>query len=194
MDEDGILSGNEDRFIWSEGEYSDFVLALEFRNQPGTNSGAVIYCSDLDNWVAHSVEVQITDDYADHWRKAHPSWRSGAIFGQKPPLRDGIVRPAGDWNSLKIYAAGPQIAVEMNGVLVNRIDLREHTSAEEGPEGTPIPEWLSTPLAELPTRGHIGLQGKHGSAKAGFRNVRIRSLDTEDRAFLRGVFAVPGGS
>ena len=39
-----------------------------------------------------------------------------------------------------------------------------------------IPSWLPTPFAELPTKGYIGLQGKHGDANIFFRNVRIAGI------------------
>ena len=39
-----------------------------------------------------------------------------------------------------------------------------------------IPAWLPTPFSELPTKGYIGLQGKHGEATIYFRNVKIASL------------------
>gem|GEM_PF-5186200 len=36
-----------------------------------------------------------------------------------------------------------------------------------------IPPWLSKPVATLPAKGRIGLQGKHGDATVWFRNVRL---------------------
>ena len=35
----------------------------------------------------------------------------------------------------------------------------------------------SKPLAELPTRGRIGFQGKHGGAPIFFRNIKIHVID-----------------
>jgi hypothetical protein len=35
---------------------------------------------------------------------------------------------------------------------------------------------LSTPLAHLPTHGHVGLQGKHAEAPIWFRNLRIKEI------------------
>jgi hypothetical protein len=32
-------------------------------------------------------------------------------------------------------------------------------------------------LAELPTPGHVGLQGKHGGVPIWFRNMKIKALD-----------------
>jgi hypothetical protein len=56
------------------------------------------------------------------------------------------------------------------------MDMKQWTSAKKNPDGTDIPPWLTTPLAELPTKGHIGLQGLHSKSPTYFRNVRIRSL------------------
>ena len=39
--------------------------------------------------------------------------------------------------------------------------VRKWTSAKTNPDGSDIPRWLSRPVAELPTHGRIGLQGKH---------------------------------
>jgi hypothetical protein len=54
-------------------------------------------------------------------------------------------------------------------------DLSQWTSAKKNPDGTDIPPWLSRAWGELPTKGRIGLQGKHGNAVIFFRNVRIKS-------------------
>ena len=47
----------------------------------------------------------------------------------------------------------------------------------ENPDGSKIPSWLSRPLAEMATKGHVGLQGKHAGAPIYFRNVKIKALD-----------------
>jgi len=64
----------------------------------------------------------------------------------------------------------------VNGAVTVDTDLSPWTSAKKNPDGTDIPPWLSRPWAELPTRGRIGLQGKHGSASIYFRCVRIKEL------------------
>ena len=77
---------------------------------------------------------------------------------------------------MTITAKGSLIKVVLNGELVTKTDLRNHTSAKKNPDGSEIPSWLSTPLAELATKGRIGLQGKHGNASIYFRSVRIKEL------------------
>lgn len=56
------------------------------------------------------------------------------------------------------------------------MDMSLWTSGAVNPDGTPIPSWLPKPFAELPTKGFIELQGKHGDASISFRNVQIRNL------------------
>jgi hypothetical protein len=62
---DGILTASQDQCIWTKKDYSNFVLDLEFRTAPGTNSGVIVYCSDSKDWIPNSVEIQIADDFAD---------------------------------------------------------------------------------------------------------------------------------
>lgn len=174
--EDEVLSAVEDRNLYTKRVYENYIVDLEFKNDTGTNSGVILYVSDIGNWVAHSVEVQIADDYAEKWANAPPTWQCGAIFGHEP-ASERMVRPAGVWNRMTIYAYGPHIRVVLNGLEVININLRDFTSAKVNPDGSDVPPWLSIPKAELPTFGHIGLQGKHGDATIYFRNLRVKELE-----------------
>lgn len=172
--EDGILTATEDQAIWSSRIYDNFTLDLEFKTATGTNSGVIIYVSDLVQWIPNSVEIQIADDYAEKWAKAPASWRCGAFFGHKAAAREEVVRKAGEWNRMTVIAKGKHITVILNDEKVNEIDLNIWTSGTTTPDGEKIPPWLSTPWADLPTYGHIGFQGKHGDAPIWFRNVRVK--------------------
>jgi hypothetical protein len=68
------------------------------------------------------------------------------------------------------------IYVLLNGKQVNQMDMKQWTSVATNPDGTEIPSWLSKPLAELPTQGYIGFQGKHAGAPIYFRNIRVKEL------------------
>ena len=174
----GELTANADECIWSKAEYQNFLLDLEFKNAAGTNSGVLIYCTDTPNWIPHSVEVQILDQTAEKWAKTDPTWHSGGIFGHLAPAKAMTKKP-GEWNHMTIEAKGKSIKVWLNGELTADMDMALWTSATKNPNGTDIPSWLSTPCAELPTKGRIGLQGKHGDATVWFRNVQIKSLEKE---------------
>jgi len=174
--EDGVLSAVEDDFIWTKTEYENFELDLEFKTDEGTNSGVIVYCSDLSNWVANSVEVQIADDHSEVWGLENSYQKCGAIYGHLPPVEQKIVNKPGEWNSMRVTCRGQHIVVVLNGFEVSNMDMSQWTSGTENPDGTAIPPWLPTPFAELPTKGYIGLQGKHGQALIWFRNLNIRDL------------------
>jgi len=174
--EDGVLTASEDQALWTSQEYDDFILDLEFKNAEGTNSGVIVYCSDISNWIPNSVEVQIADDYADKWANSPGSWQCGAIFGHRAPEKRAVKKP-GEWNRMTIRCVGPYIDVALNGEVITSLNINDYTSAETNPDGTEIPEWLSTPLADLPTKGRIGLQGKHAGAPVWFRNLKIKPLE-----------------
>jgi hypothetical protein len=173
--EDGALTASEDQIIWTKKQYGDCLIDLEFKTAPAANSGVFIYGSDLDNWVASSVEVQILDDYDPKWAETPATWHCGGIFGRLAPTKSVVKKP-GEWNRMTITCRGPIISVLLNGEPVTEMDMRKWTSATQNPDGSETPSWLATAAAKLPTNGHIGLQGKHGGAPIYFRNLKIKPL------------------
>ncbi|MEX0821941.1 MAG: DUF1080 domain-containing protein [Rhodothermales bacterium] len=175
--EGDVLTATEDEAIFTQGSYDDYILDLEVRFEPGANSGIIVHTSDVEDWIPNSLEIQIGDSYAHPDSAETPTiHHAGAMYGHVAPSEQRI-NPPGEWNRYTVTAHGDSLWTIVNGALVSEIDMSEYTSAEVNPDGTEIPEWLSTPLAELPTEGQIGLQGKHGESGVFFRNVRIRPLD-----------------
>ncbi|NJO68861.1 MAG: DUF1080 domain-containing protein [Bacteroidetes bacterium] len=174
--EGDVLTASEDKVIWAKGIYENFVLNLEFKTENGTNSGVIVYCTDRENWIPYSVEIQIADDYSDKWGKERKDYQCGAIFGHLPAVEQKVVNKPGEWNKLQITCKGQNIDVELNGKLVTQMDMRKWTSGKTNPDGSSIPEWLPNPLAQLLTKGAVGLQGKHADASVWFRNVVIKEL------------------
>jgi len=174
--ENGILTASEDQCIWTKKDYNNFILDLEFRTEDGTNSGVIVYCSDMKDWIPHSVEIQIADDFAEKWANSPKTWQCGAIFGHLAPGKSMVKKP-GQWNRFTITCKDKMIYVMLNGVLVTEMNMNLWTSAKTNPDGSEIPAWLSTPFAELPTHGSIGFQGKHAGAPIYFRNIRIKELE-----------------
>lgn len=171
----GVLTATLDDAIWTTSEYENFELDLEFKTDQGTNSGVIVYCTDIKNWIPNSVEVQIADDHYEKWSEAKLNERCGAIFGHLGPCKEKVVKKPGKWNHMRVKCAGQRISVILNGKKVTEMDMSLWTSGTENPDGSEIPSWLPTPFAELPTKGFIGLQGKHGEASISFRNVKIRN-------------------
>ena len=86
------------------------------------------------------------------------------------------VRKAGEWNRMTITCKGPNISVLLNGELVTQIDMKKWTDLKKNPDGSDIPAWYHKTLAEMATKGHIGLQGKHGGVPIYFRNIKIKPI------------------
>ncbi|MBI2424263.1 MAG: DUF1080 domain-containing protein [Candidatus Hydrogenedentes bacterium] len=174
--EDGVLTASEDQALWTKKDYNNFILDLEFKTADGTNSGVIVYCSKTSDWIPNSVEVQIADDFNEKWANSDKTWQCGAIFGHLAPTKSAVKKP-GEWNRFTIRCVEQQIDVMLNGELVTSMDMSKWTSAKTNPDGSAIPEWLSTPFAKLPAHGKIGLQGKHAGAPIWFRNIKIKELE-----------------
>jgi hypothetical protein len=173
--ENGVLTASKDENIYSKQQYNDFIIDLEFKTAEGTNSGVIVHVSDVKDWIPNSVEIQIADDFSEQWSKAPKSWQAGAVFGHQSASKSNVKKP-GEWNRYTIACKGKKIWVVLNGDLVNEFDMSKYTSAKTNPDGTEIPGWLSKPLASIPLKGHIGLQGKHAGAPIYFRNIKIKEL------------------
>ena len=176
IDANGVISATADQAIWSANAYENFELELEFKTDKCTNSGVVIYCTNKKNWIPNSVEIQIADDYCEQFGQWSPTFMCGAVFGHLPPSASHVVKKPGEWNKMKVTAKGQNIRVVLNGKKIINMDMSLWTSGKTNPDGSEIPSWLSKPFAELPTKGYIGFQGKHGQALIWFRNIKIKEL------------------
>ncbi|MFC2124049.1 DUF1080 domain-containing protein [Bacteroidota bacterium] len=172
---DGVMTASEDQAIWSSKIYENFELTLEFQTADGTNSGVVLYCNDIHDWIPNSIEIQIADDHSEQWGEGSKYSQCGAVFGHVAPLKSVVKKP-GEWNTMKVVAIDRNVRVEVNGELISTMDMRKWTSAKINPDGSEIPSWLSIPAALLPDYGHIGFQGKHAGAPIFFRNIMIEEL------------------
>ena len=156
-------------YIWTEEEYGDFDLELEFKIPPSGNSGIFFRTANIDDPVQTGMEYQIYDTYGwDPIRKNH----CGAIYGCMGPSKQ-LVRAPGEWNQARLRCTGPIIQSWLNGELVVEMDLQNWTEAHRNPDGTE--NKFNTPYCDMPRTGHIGLQD-HGQP-VWFRNMRIRRLD-----------------
>jgi hypothetical protein len=174
---DGELTPKDkDEVIWSKQEYENFVLDLEFNLEPAANSGVLVYSSDLQNWVPNTIEIQLLDDPAPKWANIPPNWKCGGVFGHSVP-RKSAVKKAGEWNRMTIRCQGPRISVLLNGELVTDINMKDWKSGKKAPDGSDIVDFEPRPLAEMATKGRVGLQGAHGGIPTHFRNIKIKPID-----------------
>lgn len=173
--DNGVITASEDQAIWTKNDYDNFVLDLEFKTADGTNSGVIVYCSNTENWIPNSVEIQIADDFAEKWATADKTWQCAAIFGHLAASESRVKKP-GKWNKMIITCRDKMITVNLNGKVVTEMDMSLWTNGKKNPDGSDIPSWLGTPFAELPTKGKIGFQGKHAGAPIWFRNIKVKEI------------------
>jgi 3-keto-disaccharide hydrolase len=158
--------------LYTEKEYSDFVLRFDVKLTENANNGIGIR-APLEGDAAYvGIEIQVLDDGGAEYKNLRPAQYHGSIY-QMFPAKRGHQQPVGEWNSEEITVKGRQITVKLNGVTITEGNLddvkdeellRTHRDMSK-PEG-------SRGIAN--TKGHVGFLG-HG-ARVEFRNIRIREL------------------
>ncbi len=150
--------------LFTDKEYGNFVLRLEFKFEAGGNNGVGIR-APLEGDAAYAgMEIQILDhDHEKYKGWLKPTQRHGAVYDSIPPIADAL-KPAGEWNTEEITADGRKVRVILNGVLITDADLDSVTD----------PAILKKHPGLARTKGHIGWLG-HGS-NVQFRNIRIKEL------------------
>ncbi|MDX2150938.1 MAG: DUF1080 domain-containing protein [Bryobacteraceae bacterium] len=150
---DGLLVCEGDKghdWLRYDTELGDFELELEFRytpreGNPRYNSGIFVRnAADYSRW--HQVQVGgasggwifgVTDEGGQSKR-----------FNLREQLKEMRVKPAGEWNVVRVMAKGRTLTAFVNGSVVS--------------------EFSETGVA----RGHIGLEGE--GYRIEFRNLRVR--------------------
>ena len=89
------------------------------------------------------------------------------------PPKVNAVNPAGEWNTCVLTCDGPHIRVELNGKVVQDLNIDDWDTPNKNPDGSK--NKFRTALKDFKRTGHVGLQD-HGAAIA-FRNVKIKVLD-----------------
>ena len=148
-----------------EKKLGDFVLDLDYKLSKGCNSGVFLRVGDLRDPVNTGIEVALVDSTGKSLVD------SGAFYDLVAP-NENVQKPAGQWNHMRITAAGSVLAVSLNGKDVSRINLEEWTLPGKRPDGTDH-KFKKRPLAELQRTGYLGFQD-HGS-DCWFRNITLKT-------------------
>jgi hypothetical protein len=152
--------------IFTNEQFSDFVVQLEFKVPPGGNNGlALRYPGSGDTAYVGMAESQILDENYEKvtGSKLDPRQLHGSAYGMIAATQ-GYQRPTGEWNFEELTVRGSTIKVELNGTVILDGDVSKVT------------EYLAN--HEHPgknrTSGSFGFAG-HNDPVA-FRNIRIKKL------------------
>lgn len=150
--------------IFTEREYADFVVRLEFRLPPGGNNGLAIRYPGKGNAAYDGMtELQVLDNDAPQYAKLDPRQFHGSAYGMAAAHR-GYLRPDGEWNFQQVTVKGSTIQVELNGTRILDADLSTITEFADD---------RAHPGKDR-TSGHFGFAGHQDPVS--FRNIRIREL------------------
>lgn len=150
--------------LYTEREYANFILRLEWRLWEGGNNGIGIRAPLEGDAAYQGMEIQVLDDQSPKYQgRLKPTQYTGSVydvFAAKP----GFVKRDGEWNTYEITANGSLIKVVLNGETVLDADLNSVTDEAV----------LKRHPGLRRASGHIGFLG-HGT-RVEFRRIRVREL------------------
>jgi hypothetical protein len=162
--EDGMIvcKGQPYGYLFTEKEFDDFELALEWRWKEGStrgNSGVLLFVVGEDKIWPKSIEAQLASGQAgDFWLIDRPKFEVSK--SQQDPrqerhyfrtIKEGVEKPVGEWNKYQIVCKDGDVKLTINGKLVN-----EGKNAD-------------------PKKGRIALQSE--GTEVHFRNIKLKTLE-----------------
>jgi hypothetical protein len=173
--------------IITREKYGDFELELDWKLKPGGNSGVIYRAAEKpapgQSWHT-GPEMQILDD-EKHRDGLDPKTSAGALYALKAPTNKTL-KPAGEWNSVRLVVNGNHVEHWLNGVKVVEAEL-------DSPEVKGLiaaSKFKEHPGFAKEREGHIVLQ-YHGDEVA-FRNVRVRRLSGPSASGTSGAGSTGG--
>jgi len=151
--------------IYTNEEFGNFVVRLEFKLPPAGNNGLAIRFPGKGNPAYDGMcESQILDSEHPNYAKLDARQMHGSAYGMAAAKR-GYLHPTGDWNYEEVTVNGPTIKVELNGTEILDADLSKVT------------EFLANKVhtGKDLASGHFGFCGH--SSPVMFRNISIKPLE-----------------
>jgi hypothetical protein len=153
----------------TQDQFANFELELEWKVAPGGNSGILFRVTEDAQQTYHTgPEMQVLDDAAHQDGQSRLTSAGSNYALHAAP--EGVVRPAGEWNAVRLVVNGAHVEHWLNGVKI--VEYQLWTPAWDSlVAASKFVEWPGYGRAR---RGHIALQD-HGDTVA-YRNIRIREL------------------
>jgi hypothetical protein len=153
----------------TEEQFQNFELVLEWKIREGGNSGIMFRVTEeAERTYETGPEIQVLDDER-HRDGGSRLTSAGSNYGLHA-APEGVVRPVGQWNAVRLVVNGAHVEHWLNGVKVVEYEL--WTPAWDSlVQASKFAQWPGYGRAG---RGHIALQD-HGDWVA-YRNISIRVL------------------
>lgn len=157
--------------LTTDKQYKNFVLELEWKISKGGNSGIIFYIHESPKYEQTyftGPEMQVLDNKfaADN---ADPSHLAGSLY-DLIPASNSAVKPAGQWNKVKIKALNGHLQFWLNGIKVVETQMwNKHW--EKMINNSKFKKWEGFAAYK---KGHIALQD-HGH-RVWYRDIKIKRL------------------
>ncbi|MGD9856303.1 MAG: DUF1080 domain-containing protein [Planctomycetaceae bacterium] len=153
-------------FLETEGTYGDFVFQTDvLLNGKDLNSGIFFRAmAGTEEAQANGYEMQIHNVVADGDPTKPTNGGTGCIFRRTEARR--VVSRDNEWFTATLVAAGPRIAVWINGYQVT--DWEDTRIPDENPR-----------KGKRVDPGHLSLQSHDPATNLSFRNLRITELPAD---------------
>jgi len=157
------LAGTATRANWlfTEHDYRDFRLRLEFQMAASSNSGIAVRGSPNDQ-ESENLQIELCNDLTVSGNIPTGGVRNAAFEGKHgtlPPLTQANLKPLGNWNEFEAEIIGTRLRVWINGARLVDSDLKKAADSKGA-----VP-------ALKRAKGRIGLQISKGHVR--FRNIVI---------------------
>ena len=158
-----ISYGEGGGWLATPKDYANFLLRLEFKLSPESNSGVYLRApADMTRISRTGMEIQLLDDGHPRYKTIKPYQRSGSIY-EVAAAEAGHLRPTGEWNVMEIKLEGSKATIRINSAVVVADDLAKHPAELE----------QAHPGIKRET-GRIGLQSHNGRVE--FRAIEVKEL------------------
>ncbi|MBP7746336.1 MAG: DUF1080 domain-containing protein [Phycisphaerae bacterium] len=151
-------------------QYGDFELTLEWKVAPKGNSGIIYRVTEANDetWQT-GPEYQILDD-AGAGEAPESNHSAGSMFDLCPAVAGKVLKPAGEFNQVRIRVQDGVVQHWLNGKKVVECRL----VGDEWKKLIAGSKFREYDGFGLQPRGHIALQ--HHGDEVWFRNIRVRDL------------------
>lgn len=160
-------------------QFGDFEFEWEFKLAPKSNSGIMWRVAEKhDTTWQTGPEFQLLED-ATYGVKPNDPHSCGALYDLVTPAEGKTMKPAGEWNTGRIWLRGGVLKHFLNGkaVVETRIDDQAWKDKIAASKFKPYEGFGVLP------RGHIAIQD-HGD-EISLRNMRVRPLDAAPQGEIK---------